>query len=197
MKFLHRRQFLHLAAGAAALPTLPHTAQAQAYPSRPVRIIVPAAVGGASDILARLIDQRLTERLRQTFVIENRQGAGGNIAAEAVVRAPADGYMLLAIKPTYVINPTLDEKLNYNFIRDIAPVASIDREPPVMVAIRRFRPRLFLSSSPKRAHLGRPEAKSRPSRRRPENRRHRKPSPLAKIRSSGPIGYPTDASRRR
>ena len=73
MKFLHRRQFLHLAAGAAALPTLPHTAQAQAYPSRPVRIIVPAAVGGASDILARLIDQRLTERLRQTFVIENRQ----------------------------------------------------------------------------------------------------------------------------
>jgi tripartite-type tricarboxylate transporter receptor subunit TctC len=133
MKFLHRQQFLHLAAGAAALPTLPHIAQAQPYPSRPVRIIVPAAIGGASDILARLIGQRLTERLRQTFIIENRQGAGGNIAAEAVVRAPGDGYMLLAINPTYVINPTLDEKLNYNFIRDIAPVASIDREPLVMV----------------------------------------------------------------
>jgi len=132
MKF-PRRQFLQLAAGVAALPTLARIAQAQSYPSRPVRIITGFAAGGATDILARLTSQWLSERLGQPFVIENRPGAGGNIATEFVVRAPADGYTLLLVGPNSAINATLYDKLNFNFIRDIAPVASISREPLVML----------------------------------------------------------------
>src|SRR6266849_3162406 len=122
---LPRRKFLHLAAGAAALPAVSRIARAQAYPSRPVHWIVTAAPGGAADILARLLGSRLAERLGQQFVVENRTGAGGNIGTEAVVRAPADGYTLLLIATSNAINATLYEKLNYNFIRDIAPVAAI------------------------------------------------------------------------
>ena len=128
-----RRQFLHLAAGAATLQLAPPAAKAQAYPSRPVRWIVGFTPGGATDIIARLVGQMLSERLGQSFVIENRPGGGSNIATEAVVRAPADGYTLLLVGPANAVNATLYEKLNYNFIRDIAPVASISREPNVMV----------------------------------------------------------------
>jgi tripartite-type tricarboxylate transporter receptor subunit TctC len=130
---LPRRQFLHLAAGAAALPAVSRIARAQAYPSRPVRIIAGFAPGGGVDIVARLIGQWLSERLGQQFIIENRPGAGTNIATEAVVRAPPDGYTLLLVGPTHTVNATLYERLNYNFIRDIAPIASISREPLVMV----------------------------------------------------------------
>ena len=129
---LPRRRFLHLAACAVALPVASRIAWAQAYPSRPVRIIVGFAPAGAQDILARLIGQWLSERLGQTFVIENRPGGGGNIAAEAVVRATADGYTLLLVGPPNAINATLYEKLNFNFLRDIAPVAGIVRAPNVM-----------------------------------------------------------------
>ena len=130
---LPRRQFLHLAAGAAALPAVSRIAWAQAYPTRPVRIIVGFAAGGATDILARLMGQWLSERLGQPFVIENRPGAGSNIGTEAVVRAPPDGYTLLLVSPANAINATLYDKLNFNFIRDIAPVAGIIRVPNVMV----------------------------------------------------------------
>src|SRR5262245_33949229 len=133
MKLPHRRQFLHLAAGAAALPAASRFAFAQAYPTRPVRIIVAVAAGGSSDILARLMGQRLSDRLGQPFVIENRPGGSGNIATEAVVRAPADGYTLLQVSAAAAINATLYDKLNFNFIRDIAPVSSIDREPLLVV----------------------------------------------------------------
>jgi tripartite-type tricarboxylate transporter receptor subunit TctC len=129
---LGRRNFLHLAAGAAALPTVSRIALAQAYPSRPVRILVGFAPGQAIDIVTRIIGQWLSERLGQQFIIENRPGAGGNIATEAVVRAPPDGYTLLAIGSNNMINATLYEKLNYNFINDIAPVASIYRVSQVM-----------------------------------------------------------------
>jgi tripartite-type tricarboxylate transporter receptor subunit TctC len=129
---LGRRRFLHLAAGAAALPAVSRVARAQAYPSRPVRIIVGFAPGQAIDIVTRIIGQWLSERLGQQFIIENRPGAGGNIATETVVRAPPDGYTLLAIGSNNMINATLYEKLNYNFIRDIAPVASIYRVSQVM-----------------------------------------------------------------
>ncbi len=129
---LPRRQFLHLAAGAAALPVMSQIAWSQAYPARPVRIIVPFAPGGANDITARLIGQLLTERLGQQFLIENRTGGGGNIGIEAAVRSAADGYTLLVVGTTAAINATLFEKLNYNFIRDVAPVASIIRVPHVM-----------------------------------------------------------------
>jgi tripartite-type tricarboxylate transporter receptor subunit TctC len=128
-----RRKFLRLAAGAAALTAVFCTAKAQAYPTRPVRIVVAFAAGGAQDILARLIGQWLSERLGQPFIIESRPGGGGNIGAEAVVRAPADGYTLLFVGPPNAINATLYKKLSYNFIRDIAPVAAISREPNVMV----------------------------------------------------------------
>src|SRR5215475_2184346 len=133
MKLPHRRRFLHLAAGAAALPAVSRLASAQAYPSRPVRIVVGLAPAGTNDITARLIGQWLSERLGQQFVIENRPGAGTNIATEMVVRAPADGYTLLLVGAYNAINATLYEKLNFNFIRDIAPVASIARQPNVMV----------------------------------------------------------------
>jgi tripartite-type tricarboxylate transporter receptor subunit TctC len=129
---LPRRNFLHLAAGAAALPAVSRFAWAQGYPARPVRIIVGFAPGGANDILARLIGQWLSERLGQPFVIENRPGGGSNSATEAVVRAPADGYTLLLVGPPQAINTTLYEKLNFNFLRDIAPVAGIIRAPNVM-----------------------------------------------------------------
>ena len=127
-----RRVFLHLAATAAALPTPSRLARAQTYPSRPVHIVVPVAPGGALDILARLIGQWLSEHLGQPFVIENRPGAGTNIGIEAVVRAPADGYTLLLIPQSVTTNATLYEKLSFNFIRDIVPIAMISRLPLVM-----------------------------------------------------------------
>jgi len=129
---LPRREFLYLAAGAAALPAVSRIALAQAYPARPVRVVAPFAAGGAADILARLIGQWLSERLGQPFVIENRPGAGGNVGTEVVVRASPDGYMLLLIGSFNTINTTLYDKLNFNFIRDIAPVAAIIRQPLVM-----------------------------------------------------------------
>ena len=132
MKFL-RRQFLHLVAGVAALPTVSRIAMAQAYPTRPVRIIVATAPGGAPDIVARLIGPWLAERLGQQFVIENRPGGASNIGTEAVVRAQPDGYTLLQTDTTGLINATLYDKLNFVFLRDIAPIASIVRLPMVMV----------------------------------------------------------------
>ena len=134
----HRRQFLHLAAGAAALPAMSRIAWGQAYPARPVRWIVGFAAGGLNDILARLIGQFLSERLGQPFVIENRPGAGGNIATEAVANAPPDGYTLLLIGSSNTINPSLYDKLNFNFLRDIAPVAGIVRVPLVMAVPASF-----------------------------------------------------------
>jgi tripartite-type tricarboxylate transporter receptor subunit TctC len=129
---LPRRKFLHLAAGAAVLPAVSHIARAQAWPTRPVRIIVGLAPGGSNDILARLMGQWLSERLGQPFIIENRPGGGGNIATEAVVRAPADGYTLLMLGPSSAINATLYDKLNFVLLRDIAPVASFLRAPEVL-----------------------------------------------------------------
>jgi tripartite-type tricarboxylate transporter receptor subunit TctC len=130
---LARRKFLHLAAGAAALPMVSRIAWAQAYPTKPVRLIVPFAAGGPNDILSRLLGQWLSERLGQPFITESRPGAGGNIGTEAVVRAPPDGHTLLQVAAVHAINATLYEKLNFNFIRDIAPVATIMRGPFVMV----------------------------------------------------------------
>jgi tripartite-type tricarboxylate transporter receptor subunit TctC len=127
-----RRRFLHLAAGAAVLPVLPCVARAQAYPSRPVRIVVGFAAGGGVDLVARLIGQWLSERFGQQFIIENRPGAATNIGTEAVVRSPADGYTLLAADASAAINATLYDRLNFNFIRDIAPVAAIMRVANVM-----------------------------------------------------------------
>src|SRR5947209_19329829 len=131
MKF-SRRRFLYLAAGAAAPASLVRIAGAQSYPARPVRLMVGFAAGQAIDILARLIGQWLSDRLGQQFIIENRPGAGGNIATEAVVRAPPDGYTLVVIGSNNMINATLYEKLNFDFFRDIALVASIYRVPQVM-----------------------------------------------------------------
>ena len=129
---LPRRKFLHLAAGAAALPAASRIARAQAYPSRPARIVVPFAAGGATDIIARLIGQWLSERLGQQFVIENRPGAGSNIGTEVVVNAPPDGYTLLLVGASSAINATLYEKLSFNFLRDIAPVSGIISIPFIM-----------------------------------------------------------------
>jgi tripartite-type tricarboxylate transporter receptor subunit TctC len=133
MMKLPRRRFLHLAAGAAALPVLSRPANAQAYPTQPVRIIVGFAAGSGSDILARLMAQWLTERLGQPIVIENRAGAGGNVGTEAVVKAAPDGYTLLKVVPANTVNDTLYDKLPFNFIRDIAPVAGMVRVPYVLV----------------------------------------------------------------
>jgi tripartite-type tricarboxylate transporter receptor subunit TctC len=133
MKLPHRRQFLHLAAGAAALPAMSRVAMAQAYPTRPVRLIVGFTPGSAPDIVARLMGQWLSERLGQQFLVENRPGAATNIGTEAVVRAPADGYTLLLAGAPNAINTTLYDKLSFNFLRDIAPVAGISRERIVMV----------------------------------------------------------------
>jgi len=130
---LPRRNFLHLAAGAAALQAVPRFAWAQSYPWRPVRIVVTFPAGSTSDILARPMAQWLQERLGQPFVVDNRSGAGGTIGTEAVVRASPDGYTLLLISGAHTINATLYDKLSFNFIRDIAPVAGISRETGVMV----------------------------------------------------------------
>ena len=130
---LPRREFLHLSAAAIALPAVARSAWAETYPARPVHIIVGFAAGGPNDISARLIGQWLSERLGQQFVVENRPGAGGNVATEFVVRAPADGYTLLLVPAPAAINATLYDNLNFNFIRDIAPVAGILRVPEVMV----------------------------------------------------------------
>jgi tripartite-type tricarboxylate transporter receptor subunit TctC len=130
---LPRRNFLHLAAGAAALPAVARIARAQAYPARPVRLIAGFPAGGVLDLFARLIGQWLSERLGQPFIVENRAGAGGNLAAEAVVKAPPDGYTLLQIGAHNAWNVTLYDNLSFNFIRDIAPVASIYRGPAVLV----------------------------------------------------------------
>jgi tripartite-type tricarboxylate transporter receptor subunit TctC len=129
---LPRRRFLQLAAGAAALPSLTRFAGAQAYPSHPVRLIVPVAPGGALDIIARLMGQWLSERLGQTFIIENRPGGGTNIGVEAVVRAPADGYTLLLVPGSVTANATMFPKLTFNFINDIVPIAMISQLPLVM-----------------------------------------------------------------
>jgi len=131
---LPRRNFLHLAAAAAALPAASRIAWAQTYPTRPVRIIVGFAPGGATDIMARLMGQSLSERLRQPFVIENKPGAATNIATEAVVNAAPDGYTLLMVTSVNAINASVYEKLNFNLIRDVVPIASIHREPFVMEA---------------------------------------------------------------
>lgn len=127
-----RRRFLHLVAGAAVLPAMSRAARVETYPARPVRAIVPQAPGGAADISARLMGQWLSERLGQPFIIENRTGAGGNVGTEAVVTAPADGYTLLVVGSFNAINATLYDKLHFNFIRDIAPVAGIMRNPLIM-----------------------------------------------------------------
>ena len=130
---LPRRRFLYLAGGAAALPALSRIASAQAYPTRPVRLIIGYPPGGSADITARLIGQWLSERLGQPVVVESRPGAGTNIATETVVNAPPDGYTLLLVAPANAINATLYEKLNHNFMRDIAPVAGLIRFPNVIV----------------------------------------------------------------
>jgi tripartite-type tricarboxylate transporter receptor subunit TctC len=129
---LPRRRFLHLAAGAAALPSVAHSAWAQTYPTRPVRLVVSVPAGGSPDIVARVLGQWLSDRLGQQFVVDNRPGASTNIGTEAVVRAPADGYSLLFAMSANAINATLYDNLRFNFIRDAAPVASIARIPLVM-----------------------------------------------------------------
>ena len=162
MKLPHRRKFLHLAAGAAALPVLPQIARAQAYPLRPVRIVVGIGPGGAPDIVARLIAQWLSERLSQPLIVENRPGAGTNIATDAVVRATADGYTLLLATSANTMNATLFEKLSFNFIQDIAPVASITRTPYVMVVNPSFPARTvpefiaYAKANPGRISFGSP-----------------------------------------
>lgn len=130
---LPRRQFLHLAAGAALLPAVSGAAWAQSYPSRPIRLLVGYPPGGSADMTARLMGQWLSERLGQSFVIENRAGAGTNIATEAVVRAAPDGYTLLLVAPANAINATLYEKLNFDFLRDVVPIAGIIRFPNAVV----------------------------------------------------------------
>ncbi|QDW39771.1 tripartite tricarboxylate transporter substrate binding protein [Bradyrhizobium sp. KBS0727] len=130
---LQRRQFLQLAAGAAALPVTSGVAGAQTYPARPVRLVIGYTPGGSADLTARLMGQWLSERLGQSFVIENRPGGGTNIATEAVVRAAPDGYTLLLVAPANAINATLYDKLNFDFLRDTEPVAGIIRFPNVVV----------------------------------------------------------------
>ena len=160
MKLPHRRQFLHLAAGAAALPAVSRVTWAQAYPSRPVRWILGFTSGGNTDIISRLLGQRLSEQLGQPFIIESRPGAGTNIATEAVVRAPADGYTLLMAGTFNAINATLYDKLNHNFIRDIAPVATIYYVPNVMAVHPSFPAKTILEfiayskSNPGKVNMG-------------------------------------------
>lgn len=135
MKFPRRRQFLRLAAGAAVLPALCRVARAQAYPTRPVRIIVGFASGGVADVFARLIAQWLSERMGQQFIVENRTGSATNLAIETVAKSQPDGYTLAVIGTTNAINATLYKNLNFNFITDIAPVASIYRDAPAVVVV--------------------------------------------------------------
>ena len=204
---LPRRKFLHLAAGAAALPAVSRFAWAQAYPTRPVRIIVGFPAGGGTDIVARLIGQWLSERLGQQFIIENRPGAGSNIATEAVVRAAADGYTLLMAVSANAFNATLYDKLNFNFIRDIAPVASIMVVPNVMMVhpsipaktirartrCRTSRPWLSSCRVTRRAP-GTASAHRRPRRPRSSTRSTRRstqPSPIPKTRRGLPISVAT------
>jgi tripartite-type tricarboxylate transporter receptor subunit TctC len=157
---LPRRSLLQLAVGAAALPMASRIARAQAYPTRPVRIVVGFPPGGGADITARLIGQWLSERLGQPFIIDNRPGAGSNIATEAVVRAPADGYTLLIVGTFNAFNATLYDKLNFNFIRDIAPVAGIIVVPNVMVVHPSFPAKTILEfiayskSNPGKVNMG-------------------------------------------
>ena len=157
---LGRRQFLHLAAGAAALPAMSRVARAQTYPTRPVRIVVGFPPGGGADITARLIGQWLSERLGQPFIIDNRPGAGSNIATEAVVRAPADGYTLLLVGSFNAVNATLYDKLNFNFIRDVAPVATLYYAPNVMAVHPSFPAKTILEfiayskSNPGKVNMG-------------------------------------------
>jgi len=157
---LPRRQFLHLAAGAAALPAMSRVARAQTYPTRPVRIVVGFPPGGGADITARLIGQWLSERLGQPFIIDNRPGAGSNIATEAVVRAPADGYTLLLVGSFNAVNATLYDKLNFNFIRDVAPVATLYYAPNVMAVHPSFPAKTILEfiayskSNPGKVNMG-------------------------------------------
>jgi tripartite-type tricarboxylate transporter receptor subunit TctC len=132
MKLPHRRQFLHLAAGAAALPAVSRITRAQAYPTRPVRILVGFAAGGAADILARIIGQWLSEQLGQQFIVENRLGASGNIAAEGAANATPDGYTLLLLGTPHAVNASLYEKPSFTFIRDIVPIAGLVRVPNIM-----------------------------------------------------------------
>ena len=129
---LLRRRFLHLAAAAVAFPAVTRIARAQSYPTRPVRIIVGFVAGSTTDTLARLMGQWLSERLGQSFVIDNRPGAGGNVGAEAMIRATADGYTLLMVPPAVAANETLYEHLDFNFVRDTAPVAGVVRVPNVV-----------------------------------------------------------------
>jgi tripartite-type tricarboxylate transporter receptor subunit TctC len=160
MKLPHRRQVLHLAAGAAALSAVSRIAWAQTYPTRPVRIVVGFPPGGGADITARLIGQWLSERLGQPFIIENRPGAGSNIATEAVVRAPADGYTLLMVGTFNAVNATLYDKLNFNFIRDVAPVATLYYVPNVMAVHPSFPAKTILEfiayskSNPGKVNMG-------------------------------------------
>ena len=140
MKF-PRRQFLQLAAGAALLPAVSRSAEAQSYPTRPIRLIIGYTPGGSADMTARLMGQWLSERLGQPFVIESRPGGGTNIATEAAVRAAPDGYTLLLVAPANAINATLYSKLNFNFLQEIVPVAGIIRFPNVVVVNPRFRSR--------------------------------------------------------
>jgi tripartite-type tricarboxylate transporter receptor subunit TctC len=132
---LQRRHFLHLAAGAAALPAGSRLVWAQTYPTRPVRIIVGFASGGIADVFARLIGQWLSERMGQQFIVENRTGAGSNLAIEAVAKSKPDGYTLAAISGTNAINATLYKNLNFNFIKDIVPVASFYRNSAAVVVV--------------------------------------------------------------
>ena len=135
---LIRRRFLHLAAGAAALPAVARITHAETYPSRPVRIVVPFAPAGPNDIIARVLAQWLSERFGHPFVIENRPGAATNVGTEMVVNAAPDGYTVLIVSSPHAINATLYEKLHFNFMRDIAPVAGILRAPNVMVVAPAF-----------------------------------------------------------
>src|SRR3954463_12728074 len=127
-----RRQFMRLAGGASALPFLSHLARAETYPTRPVRILVGFAAGGNFDLVARVLGQSLSERLGQQFIIENRPGASSNLATEAAIRAPADGYTLLLGGAVNAVNATLLEKLNFDFARDIAPISGVVQFPNVM-----------------------------------------------------------------
>jgi hypothetical protein len=157
---LGRRNFLHLAAGAAALPAVSRIARAQVYPTRPVRLVVGYAPGGAGDISMRVLGQWLSERFGQQFVVENRTGAGTNIATEAVVRAVADGYTLLMSSAANAINATLYDRLNFNFIRDTTPISGIMRVPHVIVVHPSFSAKTlpefiaYARANPGQAHMG-------------------------------------------